>query len=104
MSVQCPEYTIILAGGKGSRMGSNTIHKVCFEIDGIPAVNRAIKTYNDCGIKQHILIVGALAGQVMETVGSKYENVSFVYQREQLGTEMRCVARLTRCPRLMTTR
>ena len=41
MSVQCPEYTIILAGGKGSRMGSNTIPKVCFEIDGIPAVNRA---------------------------------------------------------------
>lgn len=92
MSVQCPEYTIILAGGKGSRMGSNTIHKVCFEIDGIPAVNRAIKTYNDCGIKQHILIVGTLAGQVMETVGSKYDNVSFVYQREQLGTAnaLRC--------------
>jgi N-acetylgalactosamine kinase len=92
MSVQCPEYTIILAGGKGSRMGSNTIPKVCFEIDGIPAVNRAIKTYNDCGIKQHILIVGALAGQVMETVGSKYGNVSFVYQREQLGTAnaLRC--------------
>ena len=93
MSAQCPEYTVILAAGKGSRMGSNTIHKVCFEIDGIPAVNRAIKTYNDCGIKQHVLIVGSLAGQVMETVGAKYDNVSFVYQRDQLGTAnaLRCV-------------
>lgn len=86
MSIQCPEYTIILAAGKGSRMGSNKIHKVCFEIDGVPAINRALTSYSGCGIKQHIIIVGAMAGQVIETVGAKFDNVSFVYQKEQLGT------------------
>ncbi len=81
-----PEYTIILAAGKGARMNSTSIPKVCFPVDGIPAVNRAIKTYNDCGIKQHILVVGAMAGQVVETVGSEFANTTFAYQREQKGT------------------
>ncbi len=67
-------------------MGSSTQHKVCFPIDGQPAVNRAIKIYNECGIEQHILVVGALAGQVLETVGKAFENVIFVYQAQRLGT------------------
>jgi len=67
-------------------MGSSTQHKVCFPIDGQPAVNRAIKIYNECGIEQHIVVVGALAGQVIETVGSAFENVIFAYQAQRLGT------------------
>ncbi len=82
----CPEYSVILAAGKGSRMGSETIHKVCFEINGVPAINRALKIYHDCGIKQHIVIVGNLAEQVIKTVGASFQNVAFVYQREQRGT------------------
>ncbi|MFA7230401.1 MAG: NTP transferase domain-containing protein, partial [Victivallaceae bacterium] len=76
MSAGCPEYTIVLAAGKGSRMGSEKVHKVCFEIDGIPAINRALKIYNDCGIKQHVVVVGSLAGQVIETVGGAFKNVA----------------------------
>ena len=86
MASQSPEYTIVLAAGKGSRMNSNSVPKVCFPIDGTPAVNRALKIYNDCGIKQHILVVGAMAGQVIETVGSKFPNAAFVYQSKQKGT------------------
>ena len=86
MGGRSPHYTIILAAGEGTRMGSATRHKVCFPIDGQPAINRALEIYNACGIKQHILVVGALAGQVVETVGAAFDNVIFVYQAERLGT------------------
>lgn len=67
-------------------MGSSTRHKVCFHIDGQPAINRALKIYNECGINRHILVVGALAGQVIETVGAAFGNAVFVYQADRLGT------------------
>ena len=86
MGTRAPRYTIILAAGEGTRMGSTTKHKVCYPIEGQPAVNRAIEIYNKCGIEQHILVVGALAGQVIETVGSAFENVIFAYQAQRLGT------------------
>jgi N-acetylgalactosamine kinase len=86
MGGRSPHYTIVLAAGEGTRMGSSTLHKVCFPIDGQPAINRALKVYDECGIRQHILVVGALAGQVVETVGAAFDNVIFVYQADRLGT------------------
>ena len=69
MSGRAPKFSIILAGGKGTRMRSADRHKVCFLIDGRPAINRALDVYKACGIPQHIIVVGAMAGQVIETVG-----------------------------------
>jgi len=86
MSKRSPKYAIILAGGKGTRMRSANLHKVCFPIDGRPAINRALDTYKACGIPHHIIVVGAMAGQVIETVGKEHEGVIFAYQAEQLGT------------------
>lgn len=83
---RAPRFSIILAGGRGTRMRSASLQKVCFPIDGKPAINRAIEIYNACGIQHHFVVVGALAGQVVETVGREFDNVDFVYQREQLGT------------------
>ncbi|MCP3966900.1 MAG: NTP transferase domain-containing protein [Lentisphaerae bacterium] len=85
MAARSPEYVIILAGGKGSRMGSDT-HKVCFDVDGIPVILRAVDNYKRCGIKQNIIVVGSLAGQVVKTVSAEFSNAVYVYQREQLGT------------------
>ena len=62
MGGRSPHYTIVLAAGEGTRMGSSARPKVCFPIDGQPAINRALKIYNECGINQHIVVVGALAG------------------------------------------
>ena len=86
MGSRAPKYAIILAAGKGTRMQSATLHKVCFPLDGRPAINRALDTYRACGITCPILVVGALAGQVLETVGREHEGVIFAYQAEQLGT------------------
>lgn len=74
-------------------MGAAQCPKVCFTVNGVPAISRALKTYEQCGIRQHVIIVGNLAGQVIETVGCEYSNVAYVYQREQLGTAnaLRCL-------------
>ena len=86
MSNRKPKYAIILAAGKGTRMRSKDRHKVCFPIDGRPAINRALDIYKASGIQQPVVVVGAMAGQVMETVGSEHDGVIFAYQAEQLGT------------------
>ncbi len=86
MSRKAPEFSIILAAGKGTRMRSSTCHKVCFPVDGRPVICRGIDSYNRCGIGTNIIVVGAMAGQVVETVGREFGNVVFAYQAEQLGT------------------
>ncbi len=73
MSDYAPKFSIILAGGAGTRMGSTSQHKVCFSIDGRPAINRALDIYKSSGIKHTIVVVGAMAGQVIETIGKEHE-------------------------------
>ncbi|NMA43474.1 MAG: NTP transferase domain-containing protein [Oligosphaeraceae bacterium] len=88
-----PDYTVILAAGRGTRMRSPLLPKVCFKINGVPAINRALRIYQDSGIERHLVVVGNLAGQVIETVGAEFDNVAYVYQKEQLGTAnaLRCL-------------
>jgi N-acetylgalactosamine kinase len=88
--------SLILAGGRGSRMRCEDKNKVCFEVDGVPAILRALQTYEECGIGYHVVVVGALGEQVLQTVGPKHPNASFVFQPEPRGTgdAARCGARL----------
>ncbi len=67
-------------------MRSQTLHKVCFEIDGVPAIHRALDVYNRLGVVRNVVVVGDLAGQVVELVGKRYPNVIFAYQPEARGT------------------
>lgn len=80
-----PHVSIILAAGKGTRMPSTNCHKVCFPIDGIPAINRALAIYDRVGLRRHIVVVGTMASQVMEAVGRSNKNILFAYQAEQCG-------------------
>jgi N-acetylgalactosamine kinase len=86
MASRRPKFVIILAGGKGTRMRSADRHKVCFPIDGRPAIVRALDVYREAGIEHPIVVVGAMADQVMETVSAEHEGAIYVYQAEQLGT------------------
>src|SRR5262249_60318614 len=83
---RAPLYAITPAGGKGRRMRSRDKHKGCFEIAGVPAIVRAIDTYNRLGVVQNVIVVGDLAGQVVETVGRRFANGVFAYQPEGGGT------------------
>jgi len=77
---------VILAAGKGTRMGREDRAKVCFEIDGVAAINRIIETFKRCRFGRFLVVVGALAEQVMTTVARDHPEAVFVYQSPQWGT------------------
>ncbi len=86
MAEESPLFTIVLAAGKGRRMRNRYMHKVCFDIAGVPTIVRALDTYNRLGALQNVIVVGEMAGQVVETVGERFSNVVFAYQPHALGT------------------
>lgn len=81
-----PFVTIILAGGKGTRMGSSDKHKVCFEVLGEPVITRALETYNLCGAMLNIIVVGMMSENVMTTVNRRFQGTVYAFQDRPLGT------------------
>ena len=79
-------YSLVLAAGEGRRMQAGDRHKVCFDVAGVPAIVRALETYNRAGVDQNVVVVGAMAGQVIQTVGRAFSNAVFAYQSEARGT------------------
>lgn len=81
-----PFATIILAGGKGTRMGSSDRHKVCFEVLGVPVIIRALETYNLCGAMLNVVVAGMMAENVMTTVNRRFPGTAYAFQDQPLGT------------------
>jgi len=83
-----PEQTtvVILAAGKGTRMGRPDLGKVCFQIDSVPAINRQIEVFKRQRFQRFLLVVGSQADQVLSTVNQAHPGVLYVYQEPQLGT------------------
>lgn len=77
-------------------MRSPHLHKVCFQVGGMPVIARSIETYNRCGIENHCVVVGQVLGQVMQAASIASGNIFFCHQTEQLGTghAARCAAKL----------
>lgn len=79
--------SVILCGGRGTRMRSREKHKVCFPVAGRAAINRAIDVYKECGVRRHVVVVGVLGEQVAEEVLREHgDGVDFVYQLHPTGT------------------
>jgi len=81
-----PFVTVILAGGKGTRMGSSDKHKVCFEVLGVPVIIRALETYNLCGSMLNVIVAGMMAEKVMATVNQRLPGTAYAFQEKPLGT------------------
>jgi len=81
-----PFVTIILAGGKGTRMGTSDKHKVCFEVLGVPVIIRALETYNLCGAMLNVVVVGSMAESAMATVNRRFPGTPYAFQDKPLGT------------------
>ena len=83
-----PQQTVvvILAAGKGTRMGRPDLGKVCFEIDGVPAINRIIGVLKRKRFDKFLLVVGSQAEQVLQAVAGEHPGAMSVYQHPQLGT------------------
>lgn len=80
-------FAIVMAGGKGTRIGAVDKPKVMFEVADKPIIEWAIRPFEK--IKQEgildrlICVVGFLGNQVVDYLGDRSE---FVWQKEQLGT------------------
>jgi len=77
---------LILAAGKGTRMRSPDREKVCFDIDSVPAINRAITAFRERGFTKFLVVVGAGSEEVLTTVAKAHPAAMYVYQEPQLGT------------------
>jgi bifunctional UDP-N-acetylglucosamine pyrophosphorylase/glucosamine-1-phosphate N-acetyltransferase/UDP-N-acetylglucosamine pyrophosphorylase len=75
---------IILAAGKGTRMGSD-LPKVLFEAAGKPLVRWVLDALAAAGVTDRIVVVGYRAALVEETLAN-LPGVSFAVQKEQRGT------------------
>ncbi len=73
---------VILAAGKGTRMES-ILPKVLHEVNGEPMVEYSINAALEAGADDIIVIIGYKGDLVEEAIK---EDVSFVEQKEQLGT------------------
>lgn len=74
---------IILAAGKGTRMGQE-IPKCLTELNGICLIENLLNTVNNSKLFSNIYIVVGFKGQeVVDKLGSSY---NYIWQKEQLGT------------------
>lgn len=78
-----PFRTLILAAGKGTRMGSD-LPKVLHRIHGRPLLDYVVEVAEAAGSEKTVVIVGHQAELVRETFAGRA--LVFVEQREQLGT------------------
>ena len=77
--------SIILAAGKGTRMKSarpKVLHRVC----GYPMVYHVIDAVKGCGIRENWVVIGYGGEVVKDEIGKLTDGVSWIEQKEQLGT------------------
>ena len=75
---------VVLAGGKGTRMKSDT-PKVLHSLGDQPMVFVTLQKLKDLGISDIKVVVGHKADEVRDVISAKF-NVDFVLQPEPLGT------------------
>ena len=80
------EVSMVLCGGAGTRMRSDNVHKVCFPIGTRTVINRALDVYKRAGAARQVVVVGAMADQVVGEIQGEHPEVLFAYQSRQLGT------------------
>lgn len=78
--------SVVLCGGKGSRMRSNELPKVCFPCAGIPAINRLLDSIEKAGVREHVVVVGEKGSKVVREVSEVRDTAVFVYQIKRNGT------------------
>ena len=82
---QAPE-AILLAAGKGKRMGSD-LPKVVLRVGGKPMVWWVVQACRDAGVGRIIVVIGHGGQEVVNALAHfPGANIEFVEQKEQLGT------------------
>lgn len=76
-------YAIIMAGGKGTRIGATDKPKVMFKINSKPMLEYVVKTLKDIGVDQPIVVVGFQGACIRDYFGAVCD---YVEQPQQMGT------------------
>lgn len=76
---------ILLAAGKGTRMGLE-IPKVLLRLNGKSLIVWSVEQMLQAGVDQIIVVVGYRSELVKNEVEAHFPKVVFVYQKQQLGT------------------
>jgi bifunctional UDP-N-acetylglucosamine pyrophosphorylase/glucosamine-1-phosphate N-acetyltransferase len=75
---------VILAAGKGKRLGTSTLPKVLLPLQGKPLIRHLLDEVDKLGKSVHpVIVIGYKHSAVQEALGKKY---AYAIQREQLGT------------------
>lgn len=74
--------TLVLAGGKGTRMKSE-LPKVIHKVNGVPMIVKILNVLNEINSQENILVLGHKKEEILEILG---KNIPYVVQEEQLGT------------------
>ena len=83
-SAQNPPIAVVLAAGKGTRMQSD-LPKVLCQANGRPLIEYVLDSLRSSGVGKIVAVVGYKADEVKQAL-SKYDNIEFALQEEQLGT------------------
>jgi UDP-N-acetylglucosamine diphosphorylase/glucosamine-1-phosphate N-acetyltransferase len=75
---------IVLAAGKGKRMGSD-LPKVLVPVGGRPMIRYVIDAVRAAGVKRILIVVGYMAALVKKELADQ-PDLEFIVQSEQLGT------------------
>jgi len=81
-------YGIILAAGKGTRMGDdgdNALPKVLYEVAGEPMIRWVVRACREAAVKRCIIVIGYKGDLVRAALADEPACV-FVEQTQQLGT------------------
>ncbi|MEN8253412.1 MAG: nucleotidyltransferase family protein [Patescibacteria group bacterium] len=80
---------LILAGGRGSRLGRKTIkkNKCMLKFKGKRLIERSLDNAVKMQVSEIIIVVGHVAESIINHYGNEYENtkIKYVIQKEQLG-------------------
>jgi bifunctional UDP-N-acetylglucosamine pyrophosphorylase/glucosamine-1-phosphate N-acetyltransferase len=77
-------HTVVLAAGKGTRMKSAQ-PKVLHRLAGLPLIEHVLRTADELGAAETVLVVGHGADEVRAALGHR-ESLQYVLQSPQLGT------------------
>lgn len=81
-----PVAIIVLAAGKGTRMGTPGIAKVLNRVGGRPMIAHVLDTAFSINSHKLIVVIGFDSDSVRSSVGYSHPTADFVHQHEQLGT------------------
>jgi UDP-N-acetylglucosamine diphosphorylase/glucosamine-1-phosphate N-acetyltransferase len=76
---------VILAAGKGTRMGQIDLPKVLYPVADKPMLWWVVKACQDAGVSRCVIVVGYMADEVRRSLGG-FRGVEFVEQTDPKGT------------------